>query len=69
MTPEHAWDLIQDRIDPDCGPNDEGWNSEELSEAIQVFNKLYAPHLQNHILFPNSPFLWTQSERDEKGIK
>lgn len=66
MTPTEAWVVLQDYIETDCGPSDEGWYSEELEEAIEVFHRLYSPHLTAKVLFPDSPIMWPRSEREGK---
>lgn len=63
QTPQEAWAVIQDNIAPDCGPRDEGWDSEELMVAKEIFHRLYSPHLTAKALFPNSPMMWPESER------
>jgi hypothetical protein len=63
MTPQEAWEILRDNIRDDCGPVDEGWPSEELLEAVEVFQRIYRPDLTLKVLFPNSPMYWAPSDR------
>jgi hypothetical protein len=65
-TLEEAWELIDDAVEGDCGPEGEQWCSDELTEALEMFRQLYAPHMTAKALFPDAPMMWPKSQRIQR---